>query len=87
MALVELMALVAVMTMVAVMILVELVAVVAMVAMVELMAVIAMIAVVTVAPGFHVDVVAQLLSTQTMTKNNYVTLSIYGEIPFHTYEG
>ena len=39
------------------------------------------------APGIHVDIVAQLLSTETMTKNNYVTLSIHGEIPFHTYEG
>ena len=37
--------------------------------------------------GFHVDVVAQLLSTETMTKNNYVTLSLYGEIRFRIYEG
>ena len=40
------------------------------------------------ASDFHVDViVAQLLSTKTMTKNNYVTFSLYGEMPFHTYEG
>ena len=38
------------------------------------------------APGFHVDVVAQMLSTETMTKNNYVILSLYSEIPFYTYK-
>ena len=37
--------------------------------------------------GFHVNVVAQLLSTETMNPNNYITLSLYGEIPFHIYEG
>ena len=37
--------------------------------------------------GFHVDDVTLRLSTQTMTKHNYVTLSVYGEIPFHIYEG
>ena len=37
--------------------------------------------------GLRVDVVAKLLSRETMTKNNYVTLSLYGEIPFYVYEG
>ena len=38
-------------------------------------------------PGFHVDVVAQLLSTETMT-NAIMSPFLYNdEIPFHIYEG